>query len=349
MVGGAHLSSGTSKAEPSKPIAPWQAVRMAFISAIHLAIPARVTDAGPRTCALPPRPSPIGRVSGQHSAGRQYAKEALMPWEAAGEGLVARASARHTTWRLLILCRYARFRHEGESDAVAQRAIRSILRSHVARKRGENGARSHEIRGKTDANAKVLMSSRRLAALSAQLAARPALAADESTLQEIAIIVGGGPGISGACARLFASEGMVVAIAQRSPEKPAIKSIIDASPGKVFAYQCDAADAGSVGELFETVKAAHEGVIRCVVFSKSQHPDNPSGSATCDSRSIYETVIACVHTDPSARVGGPVVDIDPEGVKEALLVTAYGGFVSKNDEFWIKKEKLCIKNEEFCI
>ena len=174
------------------------------------------------------------------------------------------------------------------------------------------------------------MSSRRLAALSAQLAVRPALAAtNESTLQEIAIIVGGGPGISGACARLFASEGMIVAIAQRSPEKPGIKSIIDAFPGKVFAYQCDAADAGSVATLFETVKAAHEGAIRCVVFSKSKHPDNPhpSGSANSDCRNISETVIACAHIGPSARVGGPVVDIDPEGVKEALLVTAYGGFV----------------------
>ena len=117
----------------------------------------------------------------------------------------------------------------------------------------------------------VRMATRRLAALSAQLAARPALAAADET-QEIAVIVGGGPGISGACARLFASEGMIVAIAQRSPEKPAIQSIIDASPGQVFAYKCDAADATSVAELFEAVKAAHAGVIRCVVF-------NPSGRA----------------------------------------------------------------------
>lgn len=116
--------------------------------------------------------------------------------------------------------------------------------------------------------------------------------------QEIAIIVGGGPGISGACARLFAEVGMLVAIAQRTPEKPAIKSLVEECPaGRVHAYQCDAADAVSVAALFDTVKQQHEGHIRCVVY-------NPSG-----------------------RARGPVVELVPEEVKQALLVTAYGGFL----------------------
>jgi NAD(P)-dependent dehydrogenase (short-subunit alcohol dehydrogenase family) len=143
--------------------------------------------------------------------------------------------------------------------------------------------------------------SRRLASLSASLrtgAAVGAAAAAGDEQQEIVIIVGGGPGISGACARLFAEVGMLVAIAQRTPEKPAIKQLIKECPaGRVHAYQCDASDADSVAALFEAVQRDHAGRIRCVVY-------NPSG-----------------------RARGPVVELDPEEVKQALLVTAYGGFL----------------------
>ncbi|HLM12993.1 MAG TPA: oxidoreductase, partial [Reyranella sp.] len=38
--------------------------------------------------------------------------------------------------------------------------------------------------------------------------------------QDVALIVGGGPGISSSCARLFAKEGMRVAVAARQPDKP---------------------------------------------------------------------------------------------------------------------------------
>ena len=36
----------------------------------------------------------------------------------------------------------------------------------------------------------------------------------------VTLIVGGGPGISASCARLFAKEGMKVAVAARNPDKP---------------------------------------------------------------------------------------------------------------------------------
>jgi len=39
---------------------------------------------------------------------------------------------------------------------------------------------------------------------------------------DVALIVGGGPGISASCARLFAANGMKVAIAARSPDKPVL-------------------------------------------------------------------------------------------------------------------------------
>jgi len=42
---------------------------------------------------------------------------------------------------------------------------------------------------------------------------------------EVALIVGGGPGISASCARLFAREGMKVAVAARTPDKPVLKAL----------------------------------------------------------------------------------------------------------------------------
>ena len=42
------------------------------------------------------------------------------------------------------------------------------------------------------------------------------------SVQDVALIVGGGPGISSSCARLFAESGMRVCVAARNPEKPAM-------------------------------------------------------------------------------------------------------------------------------
>jgi NAD(P)-dependent dehydrogenase (short-subunit alcohol dehydrogenase family) len=68
---------------------------------------------------------------------------------------------------------------------------------------------------------------------------------------EVALIVGGGPGISASCARLFASEGMVVAVAARNPDKSVLVEL-EKSSG-VRRYACDAADAASVAALFDVV------------------------------------------------------------------------------------------------
>lgn len=68
---------------------------------------------------------------------------------------------------------------------------------------------------------------------------------------EVALIVGGGPGISASCARLFAENGMRVAIAARDPDKPALQAL-EASRG-VRRYGCDAADPDSVALLFQSV------------------------------------------------------------------------------------------------
>ena len=43
--------------------------------------------------------------------------------------------------------------------------------------------------------------------------------------QDVALIVGGGPGISSSCARLFAKNGMRVAIAARNTDKPVLLNL----------------------------------------------------------------------------------------------------------------------------
>lgn len=70
---------------------------------------------------------------------------------------------------------------------------------------------------------------------------------------EVALIVGGGPGVSASCARLFAAEGMTVAIAARTPDKPVLETL-ERDHG-VRRYACDAADPDSVTALFESVES----------------------------------------------------------------------------------------------
>ena len=72
-------------------------------------------------------------------------------------------------------------------------------------------------------------------------------------MSEIAVIVGGGPGVSASCARLFAKEGMKVAVAARTPDKPALNQL-KAELG-VTLVECDASNPGAVANLFQVVKA----------------------------------------------------------------------------------------------
>ena len=68
---------------------------------------------------------------------------------------------------------------------------------------------------------------------------------------EVALIVGGGPGISASCARLFSREGMQVAVAARTPDKPVLKAL--ESEHGVRCYPCDAREPKAVAGLFRAV------------------------------------------------------------------------------------------------
>lgn len=86
----------------------------------------------------------------------------------------------------------------------------------------------------------------------------------QAPIQDVALIVGGGPGISASCARLFAKNGMRVGIAARTPDKPVLQAL-EKSHG-VGRYRCDASEPAAVESLFQNV-VRDLGAPTCVVHN----------------------------------------------------------------------------------
>jgi NAD(P)-dependent dehydrogenase (short-subunit alcohol dehydrogenase family) len=107
-----------------------------------------------------------------------------------------------------------------------------------------------------------------------------------------ALIVGAGAGLSASLARLFLKDGMSVALAARSPDK--LAEFVSATGAK--AYNCDVAKRNEVAALFAALDAADAA------------PD-------------------VVVYNPSYRVRGLLVDLDPAEVEKALAITAFGAFL----------------------
>src|SRR4051812_28847442 len=108
-----------------------------------------------------------------------------------------------------------------------------------------------------------------------------------------ALIVGAGDGLSASIARVFAAAGMRIALAARNPAKLAgLEHELSAR-----AFGCDASNPAEVAQLFKDADA-HFGAAPDVV--------------------VY---------NPSSRVRGSIVDIDPDAVAKAISITAYGGFL----------------------
>jgi len=106
----------------------------------------------------------------------------------------------------------------------------------------------------------------------------------------VALIVGVGPGLSTSLARRCAKEGMQVAVAARREPVALAKEV----GGRSFA--CDASDPADVDAMFDKVNG-DLGTPDFVVFN------------------------------PSMRVPGLITDIDPAAVKQALMVSVFGGFL----------------------
>jgi NAD(P)-dependent dehydrogenase (short-subunit alcohol dehydrogenase family) len=109
---------------------------------------------------------------------------------------------------------------------------------------------------------------------------------------ERALIVGTGQGLSASLARLFAREGMKVALAARNPA--GLAALCKETGARAFA--CDAADRAQVERLYTEVDAAL-GAPDVVVYN------------------------------PSARARGPIAELDPADVERALAVCGYGAFL----------------------
>src|SRR5579872_473646 len=107
-----------------------------------------------------------------------------------------------------------------------------------------------------------------------------------------ALIVGAGSGLSASLARLFAKEGMQVALAARAQEK--LKEFAAQTGARTF--HCDAASRADVDRLFTDLDA------------EELTPD-------------------VVVYNPSYRTRGPFVELDPAEVEKTLAITAFGGFL----------------------
>jgi NAD(P)-dependent dehydrogenase (short-subunit alcohol dehydrogenase family) len=114
----------------------------------------------------------------------------------------------------------------------------------------------------------------------------------EAPKYKTALIVGAGEGLSASLARLFARQGIRVALAARSVEK--LGALCTETGAR--AYACNATDADEVERLFGLVE---------------REIGNPD----------------VVVYNASARARGAFVDLVPTEVAQAIAVSAFGGFL----------------------
>ncbi len=107
-----------------------------------------------------------------------------------------------------------------------------------------------------------------------------------------ALIVGAGSGLSAALARTLATEGIKIALAARSTTDLADL----AKETGALLFTCDASRRSDVDKLFAELDAGF-GAPEVVIYN------------------------------PSYRVRGPFIELDPAEVEKTLMVSAYGGFL----------------------
>jgi len=111
-------------------------------------------------------------------------------------------------------------------------------------------------------------------------------------MTETALIVGVGSGLSAALARLFTRERMRVALAARRVDK--LAPLVAETGARAF--RCDASRREDVDALFGALDA-ELGTPDIVVYN------------------------------PSTRARGAITELDPDAVRDALIVSCYGGFL----------------------
>ena len=108
----------------------------------------------------------------------------------------------------------------------------------------------------------------------------------------VALVVGAGAGLSAALARALTARDHEVVLAARDTSD--LAALLEETGA--LAVDCDASDREDVARLFHRIDE-REGALALAVYN------------------------------PSARVRGPIAELDPETVERALAVTAYGAFL----------------------
>ncbi|MEL7099164.1 MAG: SDR family NAD(P)-dependent oxidoreductase [Pseudomonadota bacterium] len=108
-------------------------------------------------------------------------------------------------------------------------------------------------------------------------------------MTDTAVIIGAGTGLSAALARRLSARGLAVTLAARNTGK--LEPLLAEAGAR--AIQMDGSDPAAMADLF----AGLSGPCRVAIYN------------------------------PSARVPGPITDIDPEAVRKAVEVTAFGAFL----------------------
>jgi len=111
-------------------------------------------------------------------------------------------------------------------------------------------------------------------------------------MTKTALIVGAGSGISASFARQLARDGYTLALAARDTAKLATL----ATETGASVHACDAADPAAVDRLFAEIDR------------------------------VFPKLDVCLF-NASARAPGPIVDVDREQARSALLISSYGGFL----------------------
>src|SRR5262249_40231989 len=127
---------------------------------------------------------------------------------------------------------------------------------------------------------------------------RPAATDRELIMTDIpyrsALIVGAGPGISASVARGLVSAGLKVGLAARNVEK----LMPLASKTRAQTFSVDASDPAAVARLFEDAD------------KRLGEPDVV----------VYNAATAPAHS--------PIAELDPEAVRKAIEISAFGGFLT---------------------
>jgi NAD(P)-dependent dehydrogenase (short-subunit alcohol dehydrogenase family) len=119
------------------------------------------------------------------------------------------------------------------------------------------------------------------------------MATQDTLPYRTALIIGAGVGISASLARAFSRGGLKVGLVARDPSK--LEKLVGETGASVFS--ADASQPAAVAQLFADVDA------------RLGEPD-------------------VVVYNPSSRVQGSVAEIDPAVVRDALTITAFGGFLA---------------------